>query len=250
MTKHLLNSGVSADLSGIGLNQIITMFDLLPDTLFWIKDTNSCLVHVNKVFLDTFGFKSLSQVVGKTDAAFSPGHLAHQYITDDQKVMAGELVTDRIELNLLKTGGVAWYSTSKRPLYDKSGVIVGSYGFTQHLEKTSHLLSSIDVIKGPVEYMREHFNRELTIEEVAQSAFLSVSALERRFKKHLAKTPKQFLNQIRLENARKMLLEENEPIIEVALKCGFTEHSYFSKQFKAFFGVQPSKLRNLVIQDI
>ena len=230
-------------LSEIGVKQIIAMFDLLPGILFWIKDRESRIIHVNNMFLEHLGMKSVEHILGKTDEAFSPYYLARQYLLDDTKVMNGELITDRLELNMLKTGGYGWFSTSKRPLKDDTGEIIGSYGFTQHLEKTSHLLSTVNAINTPVEYVRQHFSEEITVEHLAQISYLSVSALERRFKKHLSKTPKQFINQVRLENARKLVMETDRPIIEIALDCGFSDHSYFSKQFKLLFAIQPTKLR-------
>lgn len=234
----------SALLNNIGVTQVIAMFDLLVDVLFWVKDKECRIVHVNKAFLEHVGLKNVDDIIGKTDEVFSPHYLARQYLTDDIKVMAGESITDRLELNMLKTGGYGWFSTSKKALKNSNEEIIGSYGFTQHLEKTSHLLSTLSAINTPVEYVRENFGEEMTIEHLAEISFLSVSALERRFKKHLNKTPKQFINQVRLENARKLIMETDMPIINIAVECGFNDHSYFSKQFKTLFAIQPTKLRN------
>jgi PAS domain S-box-containing protein len=235
-------------LEEIGMQQIIHMFDLLPGTLFWIKNANSQILYTNQALLDTFGFKSLADIVGKSDESFSPPHLAKQFITDDKKVMAGELVTNRIELNISANGDFAWFSTTKRPLLNRKGDIIGSYGFTHHLERSSPELSTISAIKAPVDFIRQNYHQDISIDDLAKSSFLSVSALERRFKKYLSKTPKQILNEIRLENARRMLIETSQPIMEIAYQCGFSEHSYFSKKFKALFGVLPSQLRAQLIK--
>jgi PAS domain S-box-containing protein len=235
-------------LDEIGIQQIIHMFDLLPGTLFWIKDKESKIIYTNQALLDTFGLKSLAMAIGKSDEAFSPPHLAKQFITDDKKVMSGELVTNRIELNLSANGKFAWFSTTKRPLLNRTGDIIGSYGFTHHLEHSSPELSTISAIKAPVDYIRQNYQQDISIEDLAKLSFLSVSALERRFKKYLSKTPKQILNEIRLENARRMLIETSQPIMEIAHQCGFAEHSYFTKQFKALFGILPSQLRAQVME--
>ncbi|MDU0353435.1 AraC family transcriptional regulator [Paraglaciecola aquimarina] len=219
------------------------MFDLLTDVIFWIKDTDSQIIYANKKFVEHLGCHSLHQVIGKSDVAFFPPHIAKQFITDDQSVMNGKVITDRLELNMLNSGEFAWFSTSKRPLFNKEQVIVGSFGFTQLLSKASKVLSSIDAIKEPIEYVRENYHQEISIEQLAKLAFISVSALERRFKKYLSKTPKQFINEVRLENARRMLIETRLPIAEIAYRCGFSEHSYFSRQFKLQFGILPSQLR-------
>jgi AraC-like DNA-binding protein len=233
----------------IGIEQILSMFDLLTDVIFWIKDTESRVIYANQRFVEHIGMHSLSQVLGKSDLAFFPPHIAKQFIVDDQSVMSGTVITDRLELNILKSGEFAWFSTSKRPLFDSQNNIMGSYGFTRLLSKASQVLSSIDAIKAPVEYVRENFHRDLKIEDLAKLAFISVSALERRFKKYLSKTPKQFINEIRLENARRMLIETRLPIADVAYRCGFSEHSYFSRQFRIMFGTLPSQLRENMQQN-
>lgn len=227
----------------VGFEQILSMFDLLTDVIFWIKDTDSKIIYANKKFVEHLGFQHLHQVVGKSDDGFFPPHIAKQFITDDKSVMAGKVITDRLELNMLASGEFAWFSTSKRPLFDQQSVIVGSFGFTQLLSTASKVLSSIDAIKEPIEYVRENYAKEICIEDLAKLAFISVSALERRFKKYLSKTPKQFINEVRLENARRMLIETRLPIAEIAYRSGFSEHSYFSRQFKLQFGILPSQLR-------
>ncbi len=231
-------------LEEIGLQQIIEMLNILPNTLFWVKDKDSKIIYANSAFLAHFDYKHLEQVIGLTDIDFSPYFLARQYLTDDKRVVEGESISDRLELNMLKDGGYGWFSTSKRPLQNQHNEIIGSFGFTQHLNETSHLLSTVNDIHKATQYIHNNFSKTIKITELAKVSFLSVSALERRFKKQLSKTPKQFINQVRLENARKMILETNKPIADIAEACGFTEHSYFSKQFKSLFAIQPSYLRN------
>ena len=135
----------------IGIEQVLGMFDLLTDVIFWIKDTESQVIYANKRFVEHIGMHSLNQVLGKSDQAFFPPHIAKQFITDDKSVMNGTFITDRLELNMLKSGEFAWFSTSKRPLFDAQDNIVGSYGFTRLLSKASQVLSNIDAIQAPVE---------------------------------------------------------------------------------------------------
>ena len=227
----------------MGVEQLIRMFDLLPDVLFWIKDNSHNFIHANQAFIEHKGVKGIDKIIGKTDYDFSPAHIAQQFIRDDEKVLAGKNVTERLEMNMTLSGDTAWYATSKRAITNESGDIIGSYGITRHLEKQAKALSNVDAIKEPVDYIRQNFQQPFTIEELAEVAYLSVSALERRFKKYLAKTPKQFINEVRLENARKLLIETNMPISQVGDATGFSDHSYFSKQFRLFFGELPSDFR-------
>lgn len=226
-----------------GVKQLIAAFDLLPDILFWVKDTESRILYANQHFVEHQGYKVLDHILLKTDFDFSSKHLAFQYVNDDKRVMNGYIVADRLELNQTSNGELAWFSTSKKMICDDNGNLLGTYGITRHLQKTSKALSHVRAIEGPVNYIREHYHRNICVEELAELAHLSVSALERRFKKHLAKTPNQFINEIRLENARKLLVETRLPISQIAYQCGFAEPSYFSKQFRRLFGEIPSQMR-------
>ncbi|MEC4725480.1 AraC family transcriptional regulator [Shewanella sp. D64] len=219
------------------------MFDLLPGVLFWIKDKNHNFIHANQAFIEHKEVRSLNQILGKNDYDFSPAHLAKQFIRDDEKILAGQSVTERLEMNMTQTGDPAWYATSKRPLSNQAGEIIGSYGITRHLQKQAMALSGVDAVKVPVDFVREHYHRHFTVEELADVAHLSVSALERRFKKYLTKTPTQFIKEVRLENARRLLVETDIAISQVGDETGFTDHSYFSKQFRLFFGELPSDFR-------
>jgi AraC-like DNA-binding protein len=230
-------------LENIGIKQLISMFDLLPNELFWIKNRDHVFVHVNQLFMSHSNVNSLDQIVGKTDFDFAPPHLAQQFFRDDDMVLMGQQVTERLEMNMNQKGDIAWYATSKRPILDEHDNIIGSYGLTRHLHKQAFALSGVDLVKEPIDFIRNNFQDKFTIEQLADAAHLSVSALERRFKKYLSKTPKQVINEIRLENSRKLLVETNMPIAQVAEETGFTDHSYFSKKFRLFFGELPSVFR-------
>ncbi|MBB6522548.1 AraC family transcriptional regulator [Pseudoteredinibacter isoporae] len=225
------------------VRQIIQMFDLMPDILFWVKNADGQIVYGNAYFLEHIGVQNLSQAIGCTDYDFSPPHIARQFSVDDQKVMAGEIVNNRLEMNITQTGEMAWFTTSKRPLLDSEGKAIGSYGVSRHLEKTSLSLSGMDALKIPVDFIRSNYMNEISLENLADISHLSISALERRFKKHLGKTPKRFINEVRLENARRLLVETTQSVASVANAVGFTDHSYFSKQFNGLFGQLPSALR-------
>jgi PAS domain S-box-containing protein len=226
-----------------GIKQIIGMFDLMPDMIFWVKDEKGRFVYANQFFLDHIGVSSLAQIIGLSDFDFSPAHIARQFSVDDQKVMHGEVVNNRLEMNNTKTGDIAWFTTSKRPLLDEDSKPIGSYGISRHLDKTSLALTGMDALKEPVAYVRKNYMHNIFLKELADITHLSISALERRFKKFLGKSPKQFINEVRLENARRLLIETNLAIAIIANETGFNDHSYFSRQFFKLFKQNPSAFR-------
>ncbi len=222
---------------------MLDMYDLLPDVMFWVKNTQGRLIHVNRGFLEHVGAQSLEQVVGHTDYDFSPAYIAKQFVEDDKRVLAGQLVTDRLEMNIDEKGKLAWFTTSKRPLLGPDGSIVGSFGISRHLEKMSVALIGVEALKVPMTYIRENFADEITLPDLAKESHLSISALERRFKKHLSRTPLQYLTDVRLENARRLLVETTLPVSDVGYESGFNDASYFARRFKRKFSSLPSEFR-------
>jgi len=231
-------------LQNVGVKQLISAFDLMPDILFWIKDSTGRFAYCNQNFLLHNGYTHVDQVIGKTDYDFSPAHIAHQFVNDDHLVMQGQFITDRLELNHIASGELGWFLTSKRMLSSSSGEILGTYGITRHLQATSKTLSHVDALDQPVSYIQRNYSREITIEQLADMTHLSVSALERRFKKYMKKTPNQYINEVRLENAKRLLVETTLPIADIAYQCGFADASYFSRKFKRLFGELPSQCRS------
>lgn len=220
-------------------DQVIDMFDLLPDILFWIC-SGVLLLHANQRFLQHTG---LSGALLPLNISQNNNLVLAQLLLGDQQVFKGKAVVEKLEMQFDVIGALAWFITSKQPLRDHSGQIIGYYAIARPLEKPSLALSHFTAIKIPLDYIQHHYRSAIALEALAARAHLSVSALERRFKKYLGKTPTQVINQYRLETARKMLSETSLPIATVANEVGFTDPGYFSRQYQKHFGEQPSSLR-------
>ncbi|MFT5675100.1 MAG: AraC-like DNA-binding protein [Paraglaciecola sp.] len=241
--KVITSAAATSFMQQIAEPHLLEMFDLLPDILFWIKDLNSRVMHHNQSYLDHIGGGSSDTVIGKTDMDFLPKHIAKQFIVDDKKVVLGEIVSERLEMNILESGEICWFTTSKRPLFNRKGEIIGSYGCSRHLEKTSIALSGMVALKAPVSFIREHYMDKISMPQLAEVSHLSISALERRFKKFLGKTPQTYITQVRLENAKRLLVETTLPISVVGEEVGFSDPSYFSRKFQQLFEELPSEFR-------
>lgn len=232
-------------MENLSIKSVIEMFNIFPDILFWVKDAQGCFIYGNGNFLTHMGVKHLNQVIGYSDFDFSPAHIAEQFKIDDNKVMAGEVVNERLEMNISVDNEISWFSTSKRVLLDENKTPIGTYGVSRQLEKTSIAQAGIDALKIPVTYVHNNYMNEITLKTLANISHLSISALERRFKKYLNKTPNQFIKSVRLENARRLLVETNFPIATIANNTGYSDNSYFSRQFHQLFGKLPSEFRKI-----
>jgi AraC family transcriptional regulator len=89
-----------------------------------------------------------------------------------------------------------------------------------------------------VEYIQEHLDHSLTLDELAKVVGMSPYHFARRFKQSRGLTPHQYILHARIECARTLLLEE-EPIIELVTRLGFADQSHFTRTFKHFVGMTP-----------
>lgn len=95
-------------------------------------------------------------------------------------------------------------------------------------------------------YMQSHFaDPALTIEAVAAQVYVSPVFLRRLFKAQLGCTPIKALVSLRMDAARRLLIEGDLPIAVIAAQCGFSEAKYFSKVFHDATGVTARRYREL-----
>ncbi|KRW95263.1 GlxA family transcriptional regulator [Paracoccus sp. MKU1] len=92
-----------------------------------------------------------------------------------------------------------------------------------------------------VAYIEAHVEDEVDLGECASHLGISRRQLERLFQRYLDTTPLQYLNKVRLQHARSLLTETNLSVMQVAVACGFSSSSYFSKVFRTQYGVSPYK---------
>lgn len=92
-------------------------------------------------------------------------------------------------------------------------------------------------------FVREHFKRQITLDEIAEKSSLTPPSFARYFKKNTGKTFTQFVNEYRLVHAIKLLAEEPISITDICYECGFNNFSHFNKLFKEYTGKSPSEYR-------
>ena len=105
-----------------------TVIDNLPDSVY-VKDVRARKMLANRVDLDFMGADTEASVLGKTDLETYPTEVAEPLLVDDRHVLeTGEPVRDREEIVTDGTGRKRWLLTSKFPLRDQAGEIVGLVG--------------------------------------------------------------------------------------------------------------------------
>jgi AraC-like DNA-binding protein len=199
----------------------------------------------NDSFARQCGVCSENDLLGKSDFDFFPPDLAGIYVQDDQQVMyTGKSIINRVELFVDSDDQLNWFSTTKIPLFNRTGTAAGIAGITQDIHKAHSSVHPYKQMPPVVQFVREHFNEQISIDELAQLVNLSVSQFQRRFRSIFHITPLQYITRIRINAACRQLRENNDTISTIAQRCGFYDHSYFTKLFVKNIGMLPKEYRS------
>jgi AraC-like DNA-binding protein len=93
------------------------------------------------------------------------------------------------------------------------------------------------------QYVRDHFAKPITMEEVARVAGLSVTYFSKVFKKETGMPFPEYVNRVRLENVKGLLLSREKSVNETAFEAGFESISHFNRVFKKYEGTSPIRYR-------
>lgn len=102
---------------------------------------------------------------------------------------------------------------------------------------------------GIIEQMEQNLEEPLSPSLLAKQAGLSTRQLERLFRRYLNRSPKRYYLELRLKKARSLLLQTDMSVINVALACGFSSPSHFSKCYRAFYGRTPYRERGVPVAE-
>lgn len=101
--------------------------------------------------------------------------------------------------------------------------------------------SSTYQINDVIEFIMNNYEKSFKIEDLADIANMSVSSLHRHFKEVAAMSPIQFQKQLRLQEARSLLLSESSDAADVGFRVGYESPSQFSREYSRMFGLPPKE---------
>jgi len=109
--------------------------------------------------------------------------------------------------------------------------------------RLAHLVSFGDAerVSKAIRHLREHFDETLKMEEIAHDLGMSVSRFHHHFKSVTAMSPLQYQKQIRLQEARRLMLSEDLDAASAGFRVGYEDRSCFSRDYKKQFGAPPQR---------
>ncbi len=222
------------------------LFDALEDVVFFVKDAAARYVAVNHTLVRRCGLEAKRQLLGRTVLEVFPAPYSAGYHEQDRQVLrTGEALRDLLELHLYVRGGPGWCLTTKLPLRDDGGAVIGLVGISNDIHAPGLQDGGYAELARGVAYIQQHVGESLRLDALAGLCGLSVYQFEQRMKRVFHLTPGQFISRTRIDAACRMLEGGREPIAAVALACGFSDQSAFSRQFKAATGLTPGAYRRL-----
>ena len=220
------------------------LFDHLPDVAFFLKDSNFRIMGASRLFYERFGFQKESQIIGKDDFELFPVRLAETFRKDDKAVMEeGEPRLNLVELFFNRQGIPDWFVTNKLPLRDSAGRVIGIMGTTASIEARKAFLQPFLNLEKAVSFIKEHFRKKISVEELAAHVHMSARQLHRRFCEAFGVGPQAFILKLRIQAACEALQREGTQIGNVAQDLGFCDQSAFTQAFHKHIGLTPRQFQ-------
>ncbi|MHC4878418.1 MAG: helix-turn-helix domain-containing protein [Planctomycetota bacterium] len=228
---------------------VISLFEYLPQTYFYAKDTESRFVKVNRPFLDNHGLTDETQALGKTDYDFHPPLMAEAYMSEDRRVMASrQPLPGQVWQVLHRRSVPRWYVSTKTPLFDTSGSVIGIAGAMYRIEQQKELTRYLQELLPVARYIERHYAESISMTDMAAIAGLSSTHFNRRFRQLLRVTPTEYLQSVRIQAAQRLLSTTSRKLAEIAVEVGFTDQSHLTKRFRKVTGMTPAAWRKRFVQ--
>jgi AraC-like DNA-binding protein len=224
-------------------------FDNAPDLYAFAKDADLRFTMMNKALLKRIGIRTESEILGKNDFDFFERNLAELFREEDREVIESKTpALNRTWSVPSGKGGLDWYISSKYPLSNYSGDVIGYIGVMRGITEAGSILEPYSEMTAAINFIQNNFYKQIEIPLLAELVHLSVSQFERKFKQLLKMTPLKFINKVRIDNACEMLIRTNDTLSSIAIDCGFYDHSYFTKIFKKQMNMAPAAYRKEYLQ--
>lgn len=220
------------------------LFDRLPDIVFSIKDRQGRYVSISETAAARCGLKHRLDAIGKTAFDLFPKPMAERYTRQDERLFrTGKPIIDNLDLTVYRDGSAGWCLSTKEPLRDATGGIVGLACISKDLTEPSRGGFIDTAFADTIDHVRAHLDEPLRIESLAQRAGVSPAQFDRRMKKIFQVSAGQYVIKARIDQATRLLAVDDTAIADVAQLCGFSDQSAFTRQFRHVTGLTPGQYR-------
>lgn len=153
----------------------------------------------------------------------------------EHNIQADKLLQDKLSRQMNSAAELSVFDMIKyiNYMYDRSADLLNE------VQQTSTIVARAE------KYIKEHYNEPIDRNEVANCVYLTPNYLSKLFNKEAGLTIRDYINQIRIDEAKKLLNVTDKAISTIAMDVGFENVSYFSTVFKKYCGCNPDTWRKL-----
>ena len=222
------------------------IFDHVPEIAFFIKDLHGRYLAVNQSLVERCGLKEKNQLLGRNVFQIFPRELAKVYSEQDQKVLrTGQPIVEHLDMHWYAQRKSGWCLTTKLPVFGQTRTVIGVVGISRDLQAPGRSESVPPSLVKAMDYLESHYDDTLTPRILAQRAGLRQPRFARLIKRIFRLTPKQLILQTRLSAAAQRLTDTDKSIANIALACGFYDHSALTRTFRSATKLTPTQFRAL-----
>jgi AraC-like DNA-binding protein len=212
--------------------------------VFFIKDAAGRYLAVSHSLVLRTGQRSKRDLLGRHVREIFPAALADRFAAQDEAVLRlGRRMVNRLELVWHPRQRIGWCIATKLPLRNKRREIVGMVGYSRDVRTPGDREKVPARLLAAFDYLETNFHTAISPGDLAAQAGLSPTNFARLMKRLLRITPGQLILQTRLNEASHLLQTTDRSIAEIAIHCGFCDHSAFTRAFHAATGMTPTGFR-------
>ena len=237
-------TAVSDPVAGVEIGLLEQLFDHTPDIAFFIKDAAGRYIAVNNSLVERHGLRSKSQMVGLRPCDVCPGDLGRIPSEQDACVLrTGRAITERLELHWYLPHKPVWCLTTKLPMRDAKGTVTGIIGISKDVRSPVAPQEIPAGVAAALVRLEGAFAEPITPAGLARIAKLPPARFARLIKRIFGVTPIQLISKTRIAAASRLLRDTDHSIAQIALECGFYDHSAFTRAFRSVTSVTPTQFR-------
>jgi AraC-like DNA-binding protein len=226
------------------LRPMLDALERIPGAMFMIKNLESRYIYMSRRLREAIHLAPDFEVVGKTDFDLFPRLIAQSFRQNDLTVFKhGKPLINEIHAVGFFGHAMKWAYSSKFPLRDRTGRVVGLLTINELYNDVMGEEGELNRLLPAIKHVTEHFATPITVGALAKKCGYSQSQFARLFKQHMKMTAYAFVEQVRIHHALEALKRTATSIIQIAIDCGYYDHSAFVKRFKKFTGTTPLRYR-------
>jgi PAS domain S-box-containing protein len=228
----------------VSLSLLAELFDRAPDITFFVKDREGRYLVVNDSLVERCGHRTKAELIGKRVSDIFPGDLGRRPFEQDASVLrTGRPIYELLELHWYSPQRAGWCLTTKLPWRDEAGKIIGLIGISRDVHAPESQSEVPAALARALEEFESNLADPVSPAGLARRAGLSSVRFARLMKRLYRLTPSQFITKTRVTAASRLLRETGQSVADIAVACGYCDHSAFTRAFRAATGRTPTQFR-------